>query len=88
LLLVERGRLQLREGITPAAWIDEALSLVPIRDAPTNREVAVLSRTIGLPHQDPADRFIAATAAVYDLTLVSGDERLLAGSGYQTLANR
>jgi PIN domain nuclease of toxin-antitoxin system len=34
---------------------------------------------------DPADRFIAATASVYQLTLITADERLLRGQGYETL---
>jgi len=36
-------------------------------------------------HDDPADRFIAATASVYQLTLVTADERLLRGKGYETI---
>lgn len=35
-----------------------------------------------MSHQDPADRFLAATAAVYDIPLVTVDEKLLNGSGY------
>ena len=35
---------------------------------------------------DPADRFLAATAAVYDLHLVTADDRLRAGSGYRVFA--
>jgi len=38
-------------------------------------------------HEDPADRFLAATAEVYELTLVTADERLLRGKGFRTLAN-
>ena len=41
-----------------------------------------------LSSEDPADRFLAATADVYDLTLVTADERLLRGKGFRTLANR
>ena len=32
---------------------------------------------IKLPHQDPADRFIAVSAAVYDLILVTADKYLI-----------
>jgi PIN domain nuclease of toxin-antitoxin system len=56
-------------------------------DAPLTREVAVRSRAVELDHGDPADRFLAATADVYDLTLVTSDERLLRGSGFRTLSN-
>jgi PIN domain nuclease of toxin-antitoxin system len=39
-------------------------------------------------HRDPADRFLAATAQVLGLTLVTADERLLALKDIATLANR
>jgi PIN domain nuclease of toxin-antitoxin system len=41
-----------------------------------------------IDHEDPVDRFLAATAEVYELTLVTSDERVLRGKGYRTLANR
>jgi PIN domain nuclease of toxin-antitoxin system len=41
-----------------------------------------------LDHEESADRFLAATADVYELTLVMADERLLRGKGFRTLANR
>jgi len=43
---------------------------------------------VRLDHEDPADRFLAATADVYELTLVTADDRLLRGKGFRTLANR
>lgn len=49
---------------------------------------ALASRQLSLPHQDPADRFIAATAQVMGLTLVTADERLLRCGEYLRLANR
>jgi len=36
-----------------------ALDTLPFREAVLNHEVAMQSRVIRLPHQDPADRFIA-----------------------------
>lgn len=86
LLLVEKGRIVLRED--PSTWIDTAWSRASIREAALNREVALRSRTVRVPHQDPADRFIAATAEVYGLTLVTDDRHLLRGRGYKKLANR
>ena len=86
LLLVERGRLVLEA--TPRQWLDSAWSRAPMHEAPLNREVAVRSRTVRVPHQDPADRFLAATAEVHDLTLVTDDQNLLKGRGFAKLANR
>jgi PIN domain nuclease of toxin-antitoxin system len=88
LLLAERGRVRVQQGMSPPAWVEAALSRVPMFDAPLNREVAVRSRAVRVAHDDPADRFLAATADVYDLTLVTADRRLLSGKGFRTLANR
>ncbi len=87
LLLVERGRVRVRDGSAPD-WLEAALSRSPMHDAALSREVAVRSRSVRLAHEDPADRFLAATADVYELTLVTADERLLHGKGFRTLANR
>lgn len=81
LILAERGRIQLD---APAqVWVEEALRDFPLRDATVTRTVAMASRTVDLPHQDPADRFIAASALVYDLVLITRDERLLSSSGWR-----
>ncbi len=74
LLLAERGRLRL--DAEPHAWIREARSEVPVVEAPLTFDVALASRTIILPHNDPADRFIAASAKIYDLQLVTADRHL------------
>lgn len=83
LLLSERGRIRLRPSAP--AWIDSFFAKVPVHEAPLIREVALASREVQLEHDDPADRFLAATATAYDLTLVTADERLLRGKGYKTL---
>jgi PIN domain nuclease of toxin-antitoxin system len=87
LLLAERGRLRVQDG-TASDWVEAALSRAPMHDAPLSREVAIRSRSVRVAHEDPADRFLAATADVYELTLVTADERLLRGRGFRTLANR
>lgn len=87
LLLVERGRVEVVASLTPAAWVEAAFARAPLQEAPLTHEVALASRQIRVAHEDPADRFLAATAAVYDLTLVTSDQRLLRGKGYRTLAN-
>lgn len=86
MMLVERGRLKV-DG--PAAeWVEQMVQALPRREAPLTHAIAVASRQLTLPHQDPADRFLAATARVMGLTLVTADERLLAVSEYDVLANR
>ena len=58
-----------------------------MHEAPLNREVAIRSLAIKLGHDDPADRFLVATAMVHDLTLVTADRRLLKSRLVATLAN-
>lgn len=85
-LLIERGRIDVDR---PAVqWVADALERVPLREAELNHEVAIRSRGVSLPHQDPADRFLAATAMVFDLTLVTADERLLRAAEWDVLPNR
>ncbi|MDQ3433998.1 MAG: type II toxin-antitoxin system VapC family toxin [Actinomycetota bacterium] len=85
LLLAERGQIEV--GIDGEEWVRRALRAMPVRDATLTREVALASRSLSLPHEDPADRFIAASAIVYELTLVTSDQRLLDSNQYRTLAN-
>jgi len=47
-----------------------------VKEAKLSHSIAVKSRLIALPHKDPADRFIAATAWEYGLTLITIDEKL------------
>jgi PIN domain nuclease of toxin-antitoxin system len=75
----------IRTKLSPHEWVRDALAAAPIQSAPLTHEVAIESRRLNLDHQDPGDRFIAATAVVYGLTLATVDERLLAGNGYKVL---
>lgn len=83
LLLAEKGRISLQPN--PVAWVDLALNTLEIREASLNHHIAILSRQIELPHQDPGDRFIAAIAVYYQLTLATVDTNLTGSSWLQTL---
>lgn len=86
LILAEKGRIQLDSP--PIDWMQNVFDTLPFHEASLNHEVAMQSRTIQLPHQDPADRFIAATAVVYGLTLITADRNLInAAASYSVLPN-
>ena len=85
-VLAERGRIAINAA--PAEWVREMVRAIPRREAPLTHDIAVASREVALSHQDPADRFLAATARVLGLTLVTADERLLACDEYERMANR
>lgn len=86
MLLLERGRLSV-DG-DPHGWVREALRVSPVRAAPFTNDVAIMSCLLRLPHRDPADRFLAATAKVYELTLVTADGHLASGDEYDVLPNQ
>lgn len=86
LILAEKERLKL--DLPADEWMNRALGTVPVNEAPLTFRVALESQRIELPHRDPADRFLAASASVYDLTLVTADERLLELSSVALLPNR
>jgi PIN domain nuclease of toxin-antitoxin system len=83
IILAEKGRIELSDD--PASWMENVLGSLPFRQAALNHEIAMESRRIQLPHRDPADRFIAASAAVYGLTLVTSDKRLIKGAKRYTV---
>jgi len=83
LLLAEKGRVVIKADHEKS--IRKMFKKLPFREAVINQEVAIQSRKINLPHQDPADRFLAATAIVYDLTLVTADRRLIDAKGFSVL---
>jgi PIN domain nuclease of toxin-antitoxin system len=84
LTLNARGRLRLPADF--GAWITQATAR--FMEAPLTHEIAVAARRLPWDHKDPADRFLAATAQVLRLTLVTADLALLGLGDISTLANR
>jgi len=78
-----KGRVRLHGDL--AEWLERATA--GTHEAPLTHEIALAARQLSL-HQDPADRILAATAQVLDLTLATADERLLGLGDIRTLANR
>ena len=75
--LVLAGKERVLLHPDPWSWIRTALSVRPMQEVPVTFDIAFGSRSIRLEHDDPADRFIAATAMVHGLTLVTADRSLL-----------
>jgi PIN domain nuclease of toxin-antitoxin system len=85
LVLARKKRIILES--TPEQWVRRALKDLPIREAPMSHEVAIRSVALRFDQEDPADRFILATALVYDLSLVTADKRLVKSRQVPVLAN-
>jgi PIN domain nuclease of toxin-antitoxin system len=85
-MLHDKGRIKLLPDAI--GWIQNNLNRLKIREAPFTFEVALAVASLRLPHHDPADGFIAATAKVFGLTLVTADEQLAKLSDITVLSNR
>ena len=84
LTLNAKGRIQLPQDLS--RWVAQATG--PLREAPLTHEIALAARQVPLLYNDPADRFLAATAQLLRLTLVTADMNLLGLGEISTLANR
>ena len=84
--LERRKRLRMRQGFTQ--WLNDVLAQVRLREAPFTFPVAADAAKLHLPQSDLGDIFLAATALVFGLTLVTSDSQLLACSWLKTLPNQ
>jgi PIN domain nuclease of toxin-antitoxin system len=83
MVLHSKGRIALHTNVND--WVSDATA--SLREAPITYEIAVAAESLSL-HGDPADRFLAGTAKVLGLTLVTADQKLLGLGDIATLANR
>jgi PIN domain nuclease of toxin-antitoxin system len=86
ILLHRKRRVELDAELGP--WISRNLDTLKLNEAPLTIDVALAAPAVNLPHGDPADHFLVATAKVFGLTLVTADERLIHAAGIEVLANR
>lgn len=75
-MLLRRGRIVLKaDGITFLSRVEELFEIVPI-----DARIADLAAQLNLPHGDPFDRVITATAKVHGTPLLTRD-RAITDSG-------
>ena len=83
-LAIEKGRIESVDG--PEETVRMWLSRVPMTVVPLDLEIALLSRSLPFEHEDPADRFIAATAHRLGVPLATSDARLVALPWLKTIS--
>jgi PIN domain nuclease of toxin-antitoxin system len=86
IVLLEKKRFRLDQDF--GEWFKKSKEFLNFIELAVTWEVAHELRFTMLGHRDPADRFLVATAKVYDLTLGTADERLMRVPGIRVLANR
>jgi PIN domain nuclease of toxin-antitoxin system len=85
IMLRKKGRIAADEDFDDL--MPRVLRALPVREAPLNFEVAREMCLVKLPHRDPADRFLVATARVFELVLVTADKHLRKVPGIDVLGN-
>ena len=86
ILLLEKKRVRLNGDF--GEWFKRSKLDLGLIEVPLNWDIAQEIRYTILRYRDPGDRFLVATAKVYDLTLVTADERLMEIPGLKVLPNR
>ncbi len=84
-VLLEKKRIEMQEDL--AVWFARTSEDLQLNEANLNWKIAHETRFILPNHRDPADRFLVATALVYNLVLVTSDQKLLGVPGLMVLAN-
>ncbi len=82
-LLVEKRRVTL--SVRTEEWVLKAAQ--PLKEAPLTAEIVLEALRLTLPHADPADRFLVATARELGLALVTADPRLIDSRAVATMPN-
>lgn len=85
MFLHRKGRLKVREGFS--TWLRRALMVAPFKEAPFTFDVAEALAGINLPHSDPADLFLAGSAKVFGLTLITADRNLIRAKEISIMEN-
>jgi hypothetical protein len=82
-MLVERGGLAV-DG-DPVAWVEDMVRTLPRGRLQSPTRLPSRAGESNSSTRIRPSRFLAATAAVYQLTLVTGDERLLHAKGFAVM---
>ena len=85
-LLTQKGRVALDQDVI--SWTGRTMQLWQLQEAPLTTEVALETSRLNLAHSDLSDRLIVASAKIFDMTLVTADEKLIALRDISVLANR
>jgi|SRR5271166_3199683 len=85
ILLLEKKRIEIDQDF--GQWFEKSRIDFELQEIWLDWKVIHEMRFMMLGYKDPADRFLAATARAYDLTLVTADQRLLRVPGLKTLGN-
>jgi PIN domain nuclease of toxin-antitoxin system len=71
-----KGKLNL--PLRPREWLAQALAAYLIRELPISLQIAALAPEVDVPHADPCDRMIVATAQLHGIPVMTSDSLISA----------
>jgi PIN domain nuclease of toxin-antitoxin system len=71
-----KGKLEL--PLPPREWLPQAFAAYSLRELPVTLEIAALAPEIAVPHADPCDRMIIATAQLHGIPVMTPDHLISA----------
>ncbi len=85
LVLARKGKLELDPA--PQAWVREALQRSSLEMVPLTHAIALASEDlVDFASNDPADRFLVATALEQGAVMITADAQVLDYAGLRTIA--
>jgi PIN domain nuclease of toxin-antitoxin system len=78
-----KGKLHL--PLTPREWLAQALAAYRIRELPISLQIAALAPEVDVPHADPCDRMIVATAQLHRIPVMTSDSLISACRGIEVI---
>ena len=85
IILLEKKKIDIKQDF--GEWFEQTRIELDLQEAPVDWKVVHEMRFMMLGYKDPGDRFLAATARAYDLTLVTADKQLQRIPGLKTIGN-
>lgn len=66
-----KGKLEL--PLAPREWLAQAFAAYSLRELPITLKIAALAPEVAVPHTDPCDRMIVATAQLHGIPVMMSD---------------
>lgn len=78
-----KGKLEL--PLAPREWLAQAIAAYSLRELPITLEIAALAPEIAVPHADPCDRMIVATAQLHGIPVMTPDHLIAVCRGIEII---
>ena len=72
-IAIKHKKKKLQLPTDPWPWFEQAAAFYHLKEIPISARIAALAPAVNVPHADPCDRIIIASAMSHELNIVSPD---------------